>query len=153
MYTFTYHHRVRYRECDPMGFLYHTHYVDLFEIARTEAFRALGVPYRELEESGIIMPVIDLSITYKKPSHYDDLLAVTCYFRKIPRTRITIDYEVRHVDEENIRAKGSVTLCFVNVRRNRPVTIPERLSTRLEEAIQKNTVLADRHPQPSSSEF
>ena len=72
MFSFTYRHRVRYRECDPMGVVYHGHYLDYLEYARTEALRNAGLPYRQLEESGIIMPVVDISIRYLSPARYDE---------------------------------------------------------------------------------
>ena len=74
--TYTHRHRVRYRECDPMGVVYHAHVVDWFEAARTEALREAGLPYRELEESGIIMPVVGLEVAYRSSVYYDDLVEV-----------------------------------------------------------------------------
>ena len=58
MIRYVYRHRVRYRECDPMGVVYHTHYADYFEAARTEALREIGLAYKTLEEAGVQMPVI-----------------------------------------------------------------------------------------------
>ncbi len=125
MYTYTYRHRVRYRECDPMSYVYHTHYVDYFEVTRTEALREMGLAYKTLEENGIIMPVIDLAVRYKRPAHYDDLLAITASFTEAPRTRVPIDYEVRRDGEETLLATGHVTLCFFNVARGRPIPAPD----------------------------
>ena len=68
MHRHTYFHRVRYRECDPMGVVYHAHYLDFFEAARTEALRELGLAYKSMEEAGFQMPVIDLAVKYRKPA-------------------------------------------------------------------------------------
>ena len=124
MFTYLYRHRVRYRECDPMGVVYHTHYIDYFEAARTEALREMGVVYKELEDEGLIMPVIDLAVQYKRPAHYDDLLEITARVDQMPRTRVRIDYEVRRAGEPTLLATGHVTLCFVDTERDRPVTAP-----------------------------
>jgi len=64
-YIYTYEHRVRYRECDPMGVVYHTHFVDYFEAARTEALREMGLAYKALEDRGVMMPVVDLGVQFK----------------------------------------------------------------------------------------
>ncbi|WP_022835683.1 acyl-CoA thioesterase [Salisaeta longa] len=124
MYTHTYRHRVRYRECDPMGVVYHTHYLDYFEMARTEALRAAGVAYRTLEENGIIMPVVEASVDYKQPAQYDDLLAVEAIFEALPTVRVPIRYRVRRAEAPEVLVTGRTTLCFMDAARRRPVRIP-----------------------------
>ena len=125
MLRHVYRHRVRYRECDPMGVVYHAHYLDYFEAARTEALRSFGVTYRELEESGVMMPVIDLSVRYRQPAHYDDVLEIISCYEEMPQTRITIPYEVRRLDEPTLLVEGQVTLCFMDAERRRPCPAPE----------------------------
>src|SRR5690554_6882125 len=110
--TYTYRHRVRYRECDPMSVVYHTHYVDYFEAARTEALREHGLPYKTLEDAGIIMPVVELSVRYFLPAHYDDLLEILVRFPEPPSVRIRAEYEVRRAGEEPLLVTGTVVLCF-----------------------------------------
>ncbi|HET6566747.1 MAG TPA: thioesterase family protein [Rhodothermales bacterium] len=125
MYVYVYQHRVRYRECDPMGVVYHTHYLDYFEAARTEALRELGLAYKKLEESGIMMPVVDLSVQYKRPARYDDLLEIRAIFDELPGMRATIRYEVVRAGEDEILTTGHVALCFIDAARSRPVPAPE----------------------------
>jgi acyl-CoA thioester hydrolase len=135
VYTYTYRHRVRYRECDPMGVVYHTHYLDFFEYARTEALREMGLAYKRLEDQGIIMPVIDLGMEFKAPAHYDDVLEITAFFAEVPRVRVPVTYEVRRVVDEALIATGHVTLCFVDTARNRPVVAPDAVRTLFESAL------------------
>ncbi len=134
MVQYTHLHRVRYRECDPMGIVYHAHYVDFFEAARTEALRAVGMPYRELEEMGIIMPVIEVSIRYHQSARYDDLLEIKTSFEDEPKLRVHVYYEVRRQGEPRLLTTGTVALCFVDTRRNRPVPAPEPLLQAFERA-------------------
>ena len=124
MISSVYRHRVRYRECDPMSVVYHAHYLDYFEAARTEALRDLGLAYRDLEASGVIMPVVRAEVHYRRPARYDDLLEITVLFPEIPRVRVPIDYEVRHVGAPELIATGRVVLCFMDAARNRPIPIP-----------------------------
>ncbi|MEZ4702481.1 MAG: thioesterase family protein [Rhodothermales bacterium] len=137
MFVYTYLHRVRYRECDPMGVVYHTHYIDYFEASRTEGLRELGLAYKTLEAEGIRMPVIDLAVQYKRSAQYDDLLEIKTIFAGVPSTRIRIDYEVRRQNEPDLLVTGHVTLCFFDEARNRPIAAPERIRRLFE-------------PQPSS---
>lgn len=108
-----------------MGLVYHAHYVDYFEAARTEFLREMGLPYKTLEESGILMPVVDLAIQYRRPAFYDDLLEIVARVEDIPDSRVRIEYEVRRSDEEQQLVTGHVTLCFVDAERGRPVRAPE----------------------------
>ncbi|HHP7237292.1 acyl-CoA thioesterase [Longibacter sp.] len=125
MYTYQYEHRVRYRECDPMGVVYHTHYLDYFEAARTEALRDLGVRYRDLERNGIIMPVVSATVDYKQSAEYDDVVIVEAQFPEMPQVRVPIDYVVRRADTDTLLATGHTDLCFMSAERRRPVRIPE----------------------------
>ena len=124
MYSYVYRHRVRYRECDPMGVVYHTHYLDYFEAARTEALREMGFAYKHLEERGVIMPVIELSVQYKRPARYDDVLEIVVHFDEVPRVRVPLSYEVRREGETDVLVTGHVTLCFFDRVRERPVSLP-----------------------------
>ena len=68
--------RVRYGEVDKMGFVYYGYYSLYYEQARTEMIRKLGISYRELEESGLLLPVIRMNAKYVLPAKYDELLTV-----------------------------------------------------------------------------
>ena len=107
-----------------MGVVYHAHYLDYFEAARTEALRNLGLAYRDLEASGIIMPVVRAEVHYRRPARYDDLLDITTLFAEIPRVRVPIDYEVRIAGAPEVIATGRVVLCFMDAARRRPIAIP-----------------------------
>ena len=91
MTRFLYRHRVRYRECDPMGVVYHAHVLDWFEAARTEALRAAGLPYRQLEEDGVVMPVVEVAVRYHASVRYDDLVEVEAAFPSVG-ARVPVEY-------------------------------------------------------------
>lgn len=135
MYAYVYRHRVRYRECDPMGVVYHTHYLDYFEAARTEALREAGLAYKTLEDAGVIMPVVDLAVQYKRPAHYDDLLDITAVVEEPPRMKLTVRYEVRRADEDAVLTTGHVSLCFIDTARNRPIPAPEQVTAMFEQVL------------------
>ncbi len=137
MFTGYYRHRVRYRECDPMGVVYHAHYVDYFEAARTESLREVGLPYRMIEESGVIMPVVEVAVQYRRPARYDDLLEIVTRVDETPRVRWQVRYEVHRVEPapEPLLATGSVVLCFVDAARNRPIAAPDFIREAFERAL------------------
>ncbi|WP_046215566.1 acyl-CoA thioesterase [Paenibacillus wulumuqiensis] len=85
--------RVRYQENDPMGVVYHTNYLNWFELGRTEMIRDLGFRYRDMEAAGVLLPLVDASLSYGRPARYDDRVAV--YTRVVNFSRLRIDYEYR----------------------------------------------------------
>ncbi|TDI74642.1 MAG: acyl-CoA thioesterase [Bacteroidetes bacterium] len=126
MSRYFHEHRVRYRECDPMGVVYHAHYIDYFEIARTEALRSQGISYKSLEDHGTIMPVLDLAVRYFSPARYDDLLEIQCdVTMSDSKVRVLFDYEVRRKGESEILVSGHVRLCFFDSARRRPIPAPD----------------------------
>jgi acyl-CoA thioester hydrolase len=116
--------RVRYAETDQMGFVYYGNYATYFEVARVEAFRALGFSYRTMEESGVMMPVLEYKSKYIRPAMYDDLLTIKIFIKELPSTRIKFDYEV--VNEKGVLLNvGETTLVFVNSTTKRPCAMPD----------------------------
>ena len=105
--------RVRYAETDQMGVVYHSNYVDYLEIGRTEWLRKLGFTYKEMEEKGIILPVIHLQIDYKKSAKYDDLLTIETKLVNRPVVKIAFDYKIRNESGE-LLAEASTVLAFMD---------------------------------------
>jgi acyl-CoA thioester hydrolase len=77
-----------------MGVAHHANYLTWCEEARTEHMRALGVNYRDLEQSGIRLPVVDVRVRYRAPARYDDLLDVRCWVRDTSSRRVTFGYAI-----------------------------------------------------------
>ncbi|MBV6404208.1 MAG: acyl-CoA thioesterase [Flavobacteriales bacterium] len=118
--------RVRYGETDRMGYLYYGNYAEHFEVGRVEALRALGFPYRRIEDEGVLLPVRELHVRYHAPAHYDDLLTVITRVPAMPEVRIVFHYEVR--DERDVLlTEASTTLVFVDRRTGRPRRAPHDL--------------------------
>lgn len=91
--------RVRYDEADPMGFVHHANYLRYFELCRTEALRASGGSYRQVEESGLFVVVVRADLRYRMPAKYDDLLTVRLELTHIGRAKIEHSYEITRGDE------------------------------------------------------
>jgi len=118
--------RVRYSETDQMGIVYYGNYAQYFEVARVEFLRDLGFVYKELEESGIIMPVVRFETDFKFPAKYDEELSVVTSINSVPTSKITFDYEVLN-PEGVLVCTAKVILVFLNKVNFRPVRTPESL--------------------------
>lgn len=125
--------RVRYGETDQMGVVYHGNYPAYCEVARIEFFRELGLPYKELEEKGIMLPVIDMSFTFLKSAFFDDLLEIKTILRTLPTgVRLVLDYEIYN-QNKLLLSKATITLAFVDKNSKKPVRCPTYMLSRLEE--------------------
>ncbi|WP_460219217.1 acyl-CoA thioesterase [Psychroserpens sp. MEBiC05023] len=123
--------RVRYGETDQMGVVYHGNYAQYFEMGRTEWLRKMGFSYRKMEEDGIMLPVISLSINYKKSACYDDLIKVKTKLVKKPTVKIEFDYEIVNENDE-ILATGNSVLAFIDIHKKRPTRCPQYILDQLQ---------------------
>ena len=122
--------RVRYGETDQMGVVYHGNYATYFEVARTEWLRNLGVTYKDLENNGIMLPVISLSFNFVKSAKYDDLLTISVFLKKRPLVKIEFDYEIYNQNKEKISTGNSV-LAFIDMKTNKPIKCPDYILNKL----------------------
>jgi len=123
--------RVRYGETDPMKYVYYGNYAEYLEVARVELFRELGIPYNEIENQGIWLPVSEFSIKYLKPGLYDEILEIHTYIKKLPGVRIEFEYEIYNSSKEKI-TEAKTTLFFLDAKTNKVVKCPDFLMSLLE---------------------
>lgn len=122
--------RVRYAETDQMGVVYHANYAQYFEIGRAEWLRNQGVSYRWMEENGIMLPVVSLTMNYKKPAKYDDVLTVSTILKSQTSVKIEFDYEIKN-QEGDLLTTGTSLLVFVDMKTGRPTLPPDYVTERL----------------------
>lgn len=118
--------RVRYSETDQMGVVYHGNYIPYFEMGRVEWLRNKGVSYKSLEESGIALPIVSMTLNYKKPARYDDLLTVKTKFKSYSSVKIEFDCEIWSETNELLTTAHFV-LVFVNMETGRPMIPPKEI--------------------------
>ena len=118
--------RVNYFDTDQMGVVWHGNYIKYFEMAREELFRTLGLPYSEVEKTGIMMPIVDVSVEYKYPAHYDEVLSIETRVQDPPRSRIRVEYVITNPQGETV-VTGSTTLAFIDSATRRPCRPPAAL--------------------------
>lgn len=116
--------RVRYAETDQMGVVYHSNYIIYFEIGRTEAMRQIGIAYRDLEERGYVLAVIETSARHRAPARYDDLLTVRTWLREVTKTRLHFEYAVMR--DGATLTTGHTVLAFLSKANGmKPIRSPE----------------------------
>lgn len=116
--------RVRYAETDRMGLLHHANYLVYFEMGRTELLRSRGVSYKDVEDSGFLLVLVDLGCKYKRPARYDDLLTLRTSVQRVTHVKIVHHYELFRQGE--LLAEGHSTLACID-RTGRPQPLPPLL--------------------------
>jgi acyl-CoA thioester hydrolase len=116
--------RVRYAETDKMGVVYHANYFMWFEIGRCELLRAIGRSYREMEASGIGLPVIEAHCEYRAPARYDDELQVKTWGTLLSPARVEFAYEITRPADGTLNAIGRTVHAAVD-ESGRPCRLPD----------------------------
>jgi len=107
-----------------MGYVYYGNYAAFYEEARTEMLRRTGISYKELEDMGVMLPVIELHTKYFQPALYDDLITIKTTIRERPGVRIKFEYEVFN-EQGDLLNSGMTQLVFVDIKKNRPCKAPQ----------------------------
>ena len=118
--------RVRYAETDKMQVAYYANYFVWFEVGRCELLRSLGSSYRDLETTGLMLPVIEAPCEYRRPAHYDDDLTVLTRSKLMSPARVCFDYEVQRPADQVVTAIGRTVHAAVD-RQGRPTRLPAEI--------------------------
>ncbi len=111
--------RVLYPDTDKMGYVHHSNYARYCEKARWELLRDLGVSYKDIEDAGVMLPVVGMSFKYLKPAVYDELLRIETQLSEIKGPLLKFDYSIFNEKNELIN-KGETTLAFVDAQSRKP---------------------------------
>ncbi|WP_431799270.1 acyl-CoA thioesterase [Halobacillus andaensis] len=114
--------KVRYQETDMMGVVYHANYLVWFEIGRTALIEDLGFYYHQLEQQGVVSPVVDAAVQFKHPVRYGDEIFIETWVKNYDGLRITYGYAVKHNSGE-IAVTGETKHVIVKKESFRPVSI------------------------------
>ena len=119
--------RVRYVETDQMSFVHHSNYLKYFELARLEWLNFLGISYSQLEESGVLMPVVRASAEYIKPLFFDESFKITVSLIDPPKATLKFQYVVVNSKNKTV-CKGETVLAFLSKKTMRPTRCPKILN-------------------------
>jgi acyl-CoA thioester hydrolase len=107
-----------------MGLLHHANYFVYFEMGRTELLRARGISYRDVEDAGHFLVIVEIGCKFRRPAYYDDLLTLRTTVARVTHVKIVHEYQLLRGAE--VLAEGHSTLACVD-REGRPQRLPEML--------------------------
>ncbi len=122
--------KVRYAETDQMGVVYHGNYAQYLEIARIDWLAAIGISYKKMEEEGVMLPVYELKLIFKKSAKFDDELKIVTRLKQKPQVRIEFSYEIYNQDDE-LLTEAETTLIFMDIEKGKPVKCPQYVLDKL----------------------
>lgn len=117
-----YQHKVQYYETDQMKVVHHSNYIRWFEEARIDYMEQLGMPYEDMEEKGIISPVISAEADYLRMVRFGDTVTIKAGMKEYNGIKLTIGYEVTDDTTGMVHCKGTTRHCFLN-EQGRPVSL------------------------------
>ena len=137
--------RVRYADTDQMKVVYHGKFLEYFEVGRAALIRVLGLPYSELEARGILLPVIEAFVEYRKPARYDDLLSVEAIVSELPKATLKIDYKIYREGDREMLVEGYTIHGFLNSSSQKPTRAPLYFIQILEKGMNVSTDLSEHN--------
>lgn len=106
--------KVRYAETDKMGVVHHSRYYPWFEVGRGEFISQCGITYKEIEDEGIMLPLVESGCKYIHGAKYDEELVIETYIKALNGAKIVFNYNVVRECDGEVLAKGTTTHVFVN---------------------------------------
>ena len=120
--------RVLYIDTDQSGVAYHGAYLRWLEAGRGNYMRRRGVPYLQVEQSGLLFPVIEAHVEYLRPAAYDDVVEVTAWISEFGGAQVRFDYVISRGEEALI--KGYTRHAAVG-QNGRPTRLPDAIKQAL----------------------
>lgn len=118
----TYRHKVQYYETDQMGIVHHSNYIRWFEEARTDFMEQMGIGYEQMEEQGILSPVLSVEADYLRMVHFGDTVSIETYIKEYNGIKLTVGYEVISDRTGMVHCRGTSKHCFID-RDGRPLAL------------------------------
>lgn len=109
-------HRTLYADTDRSGVVYHANYLRYFELGRASLMRDAAYPYKEIEDSGYVYPIIDLGIQFYHPLRYDDPMWIHSRPAALERVRLRFDYILTHAETGAEVCRGFTRHCALTAK-------------------------------------
>jgi acyl-CoA thioester hydrolase len=132
-FNFNHKLRVRFAETDMQGIVFNGNYLTYYDVAWTEYFRAMGMAWKDIVETGADTVLARTTIEFKSPAHFDEVLEVYTRVSKIGNTSITFDFEIYPEGEERLIGTSSSLYVCVDPKTLKPVRVPDLLRSRISE--------------------
>lgn len=110
---FIIHEHVRWGDVDYAGIIRYDAYTRFMELAESELFRSIGIPYREfVEKFDFTIPRRAMHIDFESPPTLDERIETVTYISHVGTTSLTLNFDF-FGDHGLVRATGHlVVVCL-----------------------------------------
>lgn len=105
---------VRFNEADPLGIVWHGHYIRYMEDGREDFGRHFGISYLDFYNNGLVVPIVSVNCDYKNPLRYGDTIDVEVIYHSTKSAKLVFEYVIKDSKSQKVVATGSSTQVFVN---------------------------------------
>ena len=106
--------KVRFNESDPLGIVWHGHYLRYFEDGREAFGEKHGLRYMDVYKKGFVVPIVSINCNYKKILKYGDTAIVETTFKDNPAAKINFYYRIYVPGTLELIAEGSSVQVFLD---------------------------------------
>ena len=107
---------VRFNEADPLGVVWHGHYLRFFEDGREAFGKEFGITYLDFYKAGIAVPIVSVHCDYKKPLQYGDYMIVKTIYHPLVAAKLQFSYEITGGNSKQVIATGTTMQVFVDAK-------------------------------------
>lgn len=107
---------VRFNELDPLGVVWHGNYIKYFEDGREDFGTKYGISYNDLNEKGVMAPIVSVKCDYKKFVKYGEILLVETTYVDNPAAKIILSYKISRKENNELVAEGSTIQVFTDTQ-------------------------------------
>lgn len=121
---------VRYAETDRMGIAHHSNYPVWYEVGRTDYIKLYGISYSEMEKAGVLMPLTNLSCTFKYPAYYEDNIIVRTWVIGLRAAQMQFTYTVKKINPDGTETElgyGTTDHGIVDSKTFKPCSLKKRM--------------------------
>lgn len=105
---------IRFNEADPLGIVWHGHYIRYFEDGREAFGETHGLKYLDVYQQGFVIPVVSVQCDYKKSLRYGDRVIVETKYIPCEAAKMKFSYRLFNVATGELVATGSSVQVFLS---------------------------------------
>ena len=131
-----YERSINYYETDAMGIVHHSNYIRFLEEARCFFLDKIGIPYKKIEDEGLMIPVLEVNCKYKHPARYADTIVIDVKMCELKGVRMIIDYTITNKNTGDLILEAQTKHCFTDS--NLKPIILKKVKPDINEILEKN---------------
>ena len=116
--------RIRFNETDPLGIVWHGHYIVYFEDGREAFGRQHGLTYLDIQKAGFVTPIVKSTCEHFLPLKYGETFNIVTTFVNSVSAKLIYKYEIFN-QQNQLVCSGETIQVFLDAENNLCLYNPE----------------------------